>query len=292
MRTRCLLVLLAVVLAPAAYADGEIEINQASASAGGVNGSLAADPPGFPVVITAPGSYRLTSDLVGFDAIFVNADDVSIDLGGFTIRGETAGCDGPPKGLGIAASGDNLTIRDGRVRYQGIGITSSGAGARIERVQVDHHCGDGIELGTNAIVEAVQAQDNLGSGIRCSHFCRITNTTSYRNGDFNIWTGTDSIVSGSIAADSQTNAGILVGAGSIVVHSAASLNAASGIATAEASNVLGSVANQNGGHGVNLNSTSAAALNELDGNASGGFESGIAHGCNVVNGAPSCPTHP
>ena len=43
--------------------DGAIEINAVRAAAGGINGSVISDPPGFPVLITQPGSYRLTSNL-------------------------------------------------------------------------------------------------------------------------------------------------------------------------------------------------------------------------------------
>ena len=73
-------------LAPAAdAADGVLEINQACVGVGCFSG----DREGFPVEITVPGSYRLTSDLVLLDAdvtgIEVAAPSVSIDLGGFEI---------------------------------------------------------------------------------------------------------------------------------------------------------------------------------------------------------------
>jgi len=45
---------------PAGAVDGVIEINQAKAKAGAVT---AGDTPGFPVTISAAGSYRLTGDL-------------------------------------------------------------------------------------------------------------------------------------------------------------------------------------------------------------------------------------
>ena len=52
----------ALLLASAALAvDGVIEINQARAAAGNVTPG---DGPGFPVVISASGSYRLTSNLL------------------------------------------------------------------------------------------------------------------------------------------------------------------------------------------------------------------------------------
>ena len=52
--------LVMLVGAPARAVDGVIEINQARALAGGVTPGDAA---GFPVTITASGSYRLTGNL-------------------------------------------------------------------------------------------------------------------------------------------------------------------------------------------------------------------------------------
>ena len=83
---------LMLVLAPAATAlaaDGVVEINQACALAG----CFAGDAAGFPVSITSSGSYVLTSDLApgATDAISIPADDVTVDLNGFTIAGTGLG---------------------------------------------------------------------------------------------------------------------------------------------------------------------------------------------------------
>ena len=55
---------------PALASDGVIEINQAKALAGGVT---AFDGPGFPVTVTAPGSYILTSAVKRVDVGVYNA---------------------------------------------------------------------------------------------------------------------------------------------------------------------------------------------------------------------------
>ena len=85
--------------ARAAAVDGVIEINAARATAGGVTPT---DQPGFPVTIDAPGSYRLTSNLTASgdpattSAIVVTtAQNVTIDLNGFTLQGPT-NCTGIP----------------------------------------------------------------------------------------------------------------------------------------------------------------------------------------------------
>ena len=65
---------------PAFAVNGVAEINQTSVNAGG----------GFPVTISQPGSYVLTSDLVVPDAnttgVSIQTADVTLDMNGFSIR--------------------------------------------------------------------------------------------------------------------------------------------------------------------------------------------------------------
>ena len=70
--------------------DGVTQIDQNKALAGSVTPG---DAPGFPITITRPGSYRLTSNLTVPDAdttaIEIAADHVTLDLNGFAILGPT-----------------------------------------------------------------------------------------------------------------------------------------------------------------------------------------------------------
>ena len=81
---------LAIVSIPSTVlaVDGVILLDQNKAMAGGVTPG---DAPGFPITFTQPGSYRLSSNLTvpsGVSAaIQINADGVTIDLNGFTIKG-------------------------------------------------------------------------------------------------------------------------------------------------------------------------------------------------------------
>src|SRR5262245_64017552 len=91
-----------------------VSINQSNAQAGRVT---AGDTPGFPVTISQPGSYRLSSNLVvkeaGVTAIEITANDVTIDLAGFSIVGPNT-CGGAPvectiqggSGIGIKGVAD------------------------------------------------------------------------------------------------------------------------------------------------------------------------------------------
>ena len=75
--------LLTLALALPVFAvDGVLEISQACAE---TTGCFAGDGVGFPVEITAGGSYVLTSDLqlaVDLDAVSIDASPVTLDLNG------------------------------------------------------------------------------------------------------------------------------------------------------------------------------------------------------------------
>src|SRR6266700_7689406 len=90
MRRMKLAGLAVVLVAPAVLAvDGVVLINQSTVMAAG----------GFPYTITQPGSYRLSGNLTVPDAnttaIQVMADNVTIDLNGFSIIGPMV-CNGFP----------------------------------------------------------------------------------------------------------------------------------------------------------------------------------------------------
>lgn len=99
--------------------DGQVLITQARAMAGGVT---AGDAPGFPVTISEPGSYRLASNLIvpaGANGIEITANDVTIDLNGFSIvLPEATTQTSPPFFNGITDLGTArkfITIRDGTI---------------------------------------------------------------------------------------------------------------------------------------------------------------------------------
>jgi len=121
--------IIAASAVPAQAGEGVIQINQAKALAGGVT---AGDGAGFPVTISAPGSYRLTGDLTvpnaNTNAVSITADSVTLDLNGFSIAGPTTctysypnvTCGGTEgTGTGVVAATSRVTVRNGRVRGMG-----------------------------------------------------------------------------------------------------------------------------------------------------------------------------
>jgi hypothetical protein len=114
---RCLglFVLVAVSASAALAADGVLEINHTCAT---TSGCFAGDTQGYPVQITQPGSYRLTSNL----SVPASTNGVDLDLGGFEIAGPVsclAGCPAPGSGSGVVSAlfgGNQCGISNGKVR--------------------------------------------------------------------------------------------------------------------------------------------------------------------------------
>jgi hypothetical protein len=145
MKRTCLFsVLIGLAALPQAFAvDGVILISQTTALLGNVTPG---DTPGFPVTISQPGSYRLSSNLTVPDAnttaIQVTSTNVTIDLNGFSIIGPVV-CTGEPvtscnpsgaSGVGIVTSSNTtVTVTNGTVQGMGVGLSFSGP-SRVERV--------------------------------------------------------------------------------------------------------------------------------------------------------------
>ncbi len=96
--------------------DGVVEINQERTLVGGITPGDAA---GFPASLTQPGSYRLTGNLEvpsGSDGVTIVADDVTLDLNGFTVRGSnTSSGFGIGKSLAALEGANRVTLRNGNV---------------------------------------------------------------------------------------------------------------------------------------------------------------------------------
>ena len=163
-----------VLLAGRAFAvDGVVLINQSIALAGGVTPG---DTPGFPVTISVSGSYQLSGNLVVPDgntgAILITADNVTINLNGFSIIGPVVCSGGPPvtgcssgSGVGIISGNSNISVSNGTVRGMFTGIDLLGAGNRIANVQAISNFGDGIDVGPGVIVSSSTASYNGRAGI-------------------------------------------------------------------------------------------------------------------------------
>lgn len=124
--------------------------------------------PDYMFVISQPGSYFLAGDIAvppNMRAILVNvpAGDVSIDMEGFAIRGNSGGLGA----LTASTPGpDYIEISDGWVaNFTGDGIDSGGA-RMIECYDLHiNHCARGIVVRTSGIVESCSVERCTSDGI-------------------------------------------------------------------------------------------------------------------------------
>ncbi|MGH8250220.1 MAG: hypothetical protein ACREVI_05910 [Steroidobacteraceae bacterium] len=202
------LVLLACLLGsagPASATDGQIVISQSKSLEGKVTPGDAA---GFPVTISRSGSYVLSGNLTvprDKSGIQIAADDVTIDLNGFKIKGSgsTGNGIGPAPGPElIPPFPDGVMIRNGTIANFGIAIN--------------------LHMSVRTVDHQVRAFDN----------------------GFGIWLGSTSVVSGSVASGNN-GFGIVVGAGSLVSGNSATRNAGIGLDVECPSNIVGNMAQFN-----------------------------------------------
>jgi hypothetical protein len=207
----------------AAAVDGVIEINQAKADAGAVNGSLASDPAGFPVVITQPGAYRLTGDLTVPDtsttAIQVTAANVDIDLNGFAILGPYTYIGAPficsyGSGPGVhstSASATNVRVHDGTIRgVGGSGVALQGR-SEISHVLAQENGGYGFIAGDRSIVSENRVINNCGVGINAGDSSSVWENVVSGNSEDGILIGQTSSASGNTVTGNGTPAGFYCG---------------------------------------------------------------------------------
>jgi hypothetical protein len=180
LRLALTLVTLAVLTRPAHAQPGVVFIDQAAVDAGGITPG---DAPGFPATLSVPGSYRLSGNLTVPDenttAIEITNDNVTLDLGGFSILGPgKAG-----NGWGVLAVGrGNITVLNGTVRGMGDwGVVLSGNIHRVENLQALLN-GGGISVGDGSRVTGCTVSLNAFDGIDASSGSSVVGNVARSNG--------------------------------------------------------------------------------------------------------------
>ena len=324
MRSLPILVLLFMTLAlPASASDGVLEINQTCAVE---TGCFAGDTAGFPVTISASGSYVLTSNLTSAgadtDGLFLSTSRVTIDFNGFSLTGPSLGSG---TGNGVAGAGTVgsfagfTTLKNGVIRgFRAKGVELGGAkGVRIEDMTLQFNAGGGASVGDEArilrngfsdnggtstqnrgltagvgamIVENV-VRGSGGSGIQASGGSTVSGNTAYQNGSDGIVAGNGSTVSGNTASRNGGR-GIAASSGSTVSGNTAFNNDGDGIATGSSVTVLGNTVGSNAGFGLILSSESGYRENVISSNTAGTvatFGTIVNLGNNACNGSTTCP---
>lgn len=197
------------------------------------------DAPAFPITLSQPGSYRLTGNLTVPDlfttAIEITADNVTLDLNGFSIIGPNVctpnptTCQGSGQGVGVhagsfsagVAAPNNVRVMNGMVRGMGFhGVRLMGEGTVVEKVHTYSNGGPGIVVGDGSVIDS-SAILNGGTGI-IGTVVRGNNSSNNRSGGIFV-RGPGGVASGN-SVKSNGNYGIDVFCASSVVGNAAAGN--------------------------------------------------------------------
>ncbi len=148
----------------------------------------------LPYNITQPGSYYLTTNLVGaagLNGISINSDCVTIDMMGFELRGSAGSLSGILLNAGI-----RVYIYNGCIRGWGQdGINgNAGAASVLERLRVASNTRDGISINSGSQVRQCVVSGNGRVGILTSNDVEIDDCVSGGNVTHGIQVGTGSNV--------------------------------------------------------------------------------------------------
>ena len=220
-----LLILLAFASVALAV-DGTVLINQST-----ITNGLTGCPTGghFPIIICQAGSYRLSGNLTIPDAsttaIVVSADNVTIDLNGFSIIGPVVcsgspavtSCSPPGGGNGISSSNTNVAVLNGDIHGMGgLAINFLLAQDRVENVHVSNNDDGGILVGVGGKVSSCIANYNRGEGISVGNGSLVSGNIANRNAGEGIFAFCSSLIEGNVAV-SNANGNISPFSSSCVV---------------------------------------------------------------------------
>jgi hypothetical protein len=189
--------ILGIVIVSAASA--QTIITQAKAVAGGITPG---DTAGYPITISQPGAYRLDSNLTvpaAIYGIYITANNVDIDMNGFTLTGNGGGTYGLISSFGesrihggvinlfrnsgIYLRNNAWTVEDMQiVRNGNLGIDATGARyITVRKSLVAANSLTGIFAGQNLKVYDSTVSRNGKDGISCTVACHISDSVINEN---------------------------------------------------------------------------------------------------------------
>jgi len=234
--------------------------------------------------ITAPGSYYLTGNInatAGRMGIQIASDHVTLDLNGFTIRGDTDALAGI-RSESPGARG--LMIRNGVIAdFPGDGIDLDAFGlveaCVIEDIHAIGNGAIGIAVGQGAIVRDCVAEDNGGDGVRASFSAIVEGCMSRNNGGLGFVLDLGSSIGGCVAT-SNSGGGIFVAGRGSITGCVARSNGNAGI-EAFSSRVANCVSTFNGGPGFSVSLATLVTGCESFANQTHGFA--VGSDCRVID---------
>ncbi|MFO0835570.1 MAG: right-handed parallel beta-helix repeat-containing protein [Phycisphaerales bacterium] len=215
--------------------------------------------------ITQRGSYYLTGNITvptNSYAIEITANDVTIDLNGFSVSTAISSLSG------IYSTGTNCTIRNGTVRgFAGSGVDFNAAGANVENVTVDSCGSSGIRVGVRSFVSQCLTQNNTLYGIYADSGSRIRGCTSSQSGVVGIYISSGSFAESCISY-SNTGDGFSTSDGAVIRDCTAYYNGGNGFGVSWGITITGCTSHSNAGHGFSFGSYCDIENNSARGNGS------------------------
>jgi len=243
----------------------------------------------LPYTITDSGSYYLTGDLTTTDSgILVNADNVTIDLMGYSLIGPGSGAN-----TAIYMDGrSNVEIRNGTVRdFGNSGIIendpSNGRQHRIIGVRAVSNGGAGIELfGEGHLVKNCSATGNGYFGIQVWKGCTAIGNIVFKNRSTGIYAESGCTITGNTVYDNQSG-GIGAFSGNTITGNTVHDNEDVGIFASVACTVTGNTVYDNQSSGIfafqdgMVTGNTIGSNNKSDGSLGAGIS--VSYNCLVKN---------
>jgi hypothetical protein len=246
----------ALAMAAAGQAQAQITIDQNKALAGNITPN---DSPGFPITLSLPGAYKLTSNLVvpaNLSAVDMQAPGITLDLNGFNIGGPivctrnlatfVVSC--TPSNVttrGVISQAGGNTVRNGNVRGFSYGVNLI-SGDHLENMLVEHNGIAGvssiIQHGGRSLIRQVRSQLNGDAGFDLANVM-AQSCTAEGNG-LDGFTGKDLIVLDSVSVNNRRFGFNAIGVGAAALIMGRSV--AQSNQTANVSGVLSLGGNLNG----------------------------------------------
>ena len=176
----------------------------------------------LPVFLDWPCHAKVMGSLTGPDGIFIQSDNVTLDLGGHTLTGTGVN-------PGVRFRGySQVTVKNGTLKNWTDGIDGrSSTNSTLEHVKIIGN-NDGATLGPAAHVSHCIFSGNAGYGLQCLQAAQILDSQACDNGGSGIIANMGSQISRCVARDNGAD-GFKVSVGSEIAGCVAQKNASNGV---------------------------------------------------------------
>lgn len=195
--------------------------------------------------IAQPGSYYLTgnvSGVAGKHAIKIDADGVTLDLGGFTLQGVPGSLDG----VNVVGARAGLTVSRGTVRDFGDdGVDAvSATVSRFVDLSLISNADFGVDIGGGSVAERCLASGHANAGIRANNGASVFSCTASGNPGDGIICGAGTVRD--CVARGNGFDGIRGNTGCVITQCVATANVEGGIALIGYGSAIGNTCAING----------------------------------------------